>query len=345
MKKNSGYDELKKSIKNGGFAPFYIFYGEESYLREYSLAEIRKKTVAKDMESFNYTVLEANAVTLGSLTDAISSYPVFSEKKLVVLRDFDILKPPAAMQDGLLSLIKDLPDYICLIASYDTISFPDAKLSAAGEEIKKKAVPVNFQKQGEAELTNWVIRRFAALGKNISGKDAEYLIFVSGAYMNTLINEIEKLAAYETKEAITQKDIDTVAVKALDAQIYYLTDCITSGKADKAILIIRDLLMLRYEPVVLMGAVTRQMLRLYSAKLLTKEGRHMDELMKLWGMKSSYPAEKLLMGADGYSKEALEKSLELCAKADLQLKSTVLPKAEVLELLILNIAALMRTVK
>jgi DNA polymerase-3 subunit delta len=112
-------------------------------------------------------VLEGGAVTLSSLSDAISSYPVMAEKKLVVLRDFDIQKPPSAMQDGLLTLLTDLPDYLVLIVSYDTIPYTEGKKSPLNDLIREKAIVVNFQKSSEAELVRWVQRRFSALGKTI----------------------------------------------------------------------------------------------------------------------------------------------------------------------------------
>ncbi len=127
---------------------------------------------------------------------------------------------------------------------------------------------------------------------------------------------------------------DTVATKAQDAQIYHLTDCIASGSVDRALVTLRELSMMKYEPVLLCAAVTRQMLRLYSAKLLMQEGRHPDELKTLWGMKSSYPAEKLLTACRTFSPGSLRKSLELCAKADIELKSTALDKSGILEMLL-----------
>ena len=338
--KKNEYEELKGSLKTGEFQPFYIFYGEESYLREYSIGEIRKKIVMKGFEGFNLTVLEGNAVTLDSLSDAILSYPVMSDKKLVILRDFDIAKPPAAMQDGIITLFKDLPEYLCLIVSYDTIPFAPGKTSPLTDLINDSAVIVNFQKSGQDELVKWIKRRFLAFDKTIEIKEAEYLIFVSGALMNNLIHEIEKIASYSKNKVVTQADIDAVATKVLEAQIYNLTDSISNGNIDKSLLTLRELIMMKYEPVLLSGAITRQILRLYSAKLALKDGNHIDDLMKLWGMKSSYPAEKLFMACRNFSLDSLQKSLELCINADLELKNTGLGKARILEMLLINIAAL-----
>ena len=47
----------------------YLFYGEESYLREYYLGEIRKRLIPAGFEEFNYHALEGKDLTAQSLTE------------------------------------------------------------------------------------------------------------------------------------------------------------------------------------------------------------------------------------------------------------------------------------
>ena len=51
---NKGYQKLKSDLSAGNIGQVYIFYGEESYLREYYLGEIKKKLVPAGFEEFNY---------------------------------------------------------------------------------------------------------------------------------------------------------------------------------------------------------------------------------------------------------------------------------------------------
>lgn len=41
---NKGYQKLKSDLSAGNIGQVYIFYGEESYLREYYLGEIKKSS-------------------------------------------------------------------------------------------------------------------------------------------------------------------------------------------------------------------------------------------------------------------------------------------------------------
>ena len=62
--------------------------------------------------------------------------------------------------------------------------------------IKEKDQVVQFVRQGQNDLVDWIRRRFRALGHDIDTADAQYLIFLCGDLMNGLISEIGKIGAY-----------------------------------------------------------------------------------------------------------------------------------------------------
>ena len=51
--KINGKARLIRDLKNGEFAPLYIISGEESYLKEYYLRELRQKVVDPAFADFN----------------------------------------------------------------------------------------------------------------------------------------------------------------------------------------------------------------------------------------------------------------------------------------------------
>ena len=52
-----------------------------------------------------------------------------AKRKLVIVHDFDLYKMSAAFSDMMPQLLRDLPDYICLIFHYDTMEYkPDKRL-------------------------------------------------------------------------------------------------------------------------------------------------------------------------------------------------------------------------
>ena len=106
-----------------------------------------------------------------------------------------------------------------------------------------------------------------------------------------------------------------------------------------AIRTLRDLLALKFEPVVLAGSIGKQVQKLYAAKLAQQAGLGESALMELFHMRSSYPAKLLRQAAGKRSLPWLRRALLLCDQADKELKSNTPDDARVLELLLLRMAA------
>ena len=109
--KNAAYERLRKAIKEHSPARAYLFYGEESYLREYYLGEIKKKLIPAGFEEFNYHVLEGKDLTAQSLTEMAETMPMMAERTLIVVTDWDIYKLNEDQRERLIALLDDLPEY------------------------------------------------------------------------------------------------------------------------------------------------------------------------------------------------------------------------------------------
>ena len=88
----SGLTELKSALKRESPANLYIFYGDEDYLRDYYLTEMRKKTVPDGMESFNLRIFQGKDLELQALSEAVEAVPMMSDRTLVLVYDWDLFK-------------------------------------------------------------------------------------------------------------------------------------------------------------------------------------------------------------------------------------------------------------
>ena len=53
---NSAMKKLKQDLKEGGLGNLYVFHGEESYLREFYLGEMKKKLLPAGLEEMGSSV-------------------------------------------------------------------------------------------------------------------------------------------------------------------------------------------------------------------------------------------------------------------------------------------------
>ena len=175
--------------------------------------------------------------------------------------------------------------------------------------------------QDKADLINWIRRRFRALDKDIDAHASEHLIFTCGSLMTGLVPEIEKIGAYAKGRVVTVDDINAVADPVLDAVVFNMTNAITRGDYNGASEILGQLLKKQEEPFMILAVIGKELRRLYTARIALDEGRDKFWLMEQWGMRSDYPAKLLLDAARRTTREWCARSVRLCRKLDLRLKS------------------------
>lgn len=331
---DAGYRQFRRELEAGTIGNLYVFHGEETYLRDHYLGELKKALLTGGLDDFNYHTIQGKDMTIQRLRETVDAMPMMSERTFVVVVDYDM----NGGKEPLTELLSDLPDYVCLVFVYDVLEYKPDNRSKLAKVLKEKGLVVDFIRQDQKDLTGWVARRFRALGHEIGTEDANYLIFLCGDLMTNLVSEIEKIGAYGTEKRITRPDIDAVATPQLDAVIFWLTDAVAERNYDKAFSVLNDLLHMQEPAIRILSVLGRQLRQLYSACLAREAGKGVQWLADLWGMRSTYPAEKLMRSARGFSKDWCRRALLRCEETDLILKSTGTDGKEALTSLLLDMA-------
>lgn len=321
-KNDAAYQKLKADLAAGTPGCAYIFYGEESYLREHYLGKLRKKLIPEGFEAFNDHRLEGRDLTVQALLDVTEAMPMMTERTLVVVTDWDLFKLGGEQREKLVALLEDLPPYVCLVFVYDTLEYkPDRTQKKLCKALSEQVRAVEFRAAEDSDLVDWIARRFHAQGKEIDRQTAEYLIFLCGDLMNGLAQEIAKVGAYARGKTVTKKDIDAVADPVLSAETFRLSDAVLAGDYDRAAQILGDLLKMQTEPLLLLGLLSGQLRRIYTARLAIESGKDQAWLMELWGYKSDYPVKLLLSAARKTTRDWCGNAVRLCQTLDRRMKS------------------------
>lgn len=331
----AGYQKLKQDLKHGTLGSLYVFHGEEAYLRDYYLGEMKKKLLPPGMEAFNYHVIQGKEFDLKVLAQTVDCLPMMSPRTLIVVNDYDLFKGD---KEGLTALLKDLPDYVCLVFVYDLIEYKSDARTKLAAVLKDKGSVVPFNRQEQGDLVDWIARRFRAMDHDIGTEDAKYLIFLCGDLMHTLISEIGKIGAYASHRRVTRQDIDAVATPQLDAVVFQMTDAISAGDFDKAASVLGDLYHMQEPPIKLLAALGKQLRQLYTARLALEHRKGSRYLMELWGLRSAYPAERMMQSARRFSLAWCRRAVIRCGETDLAMKSTGADGEELLTGLLMELA-------
>ncbi len=336
---DAGYEQLRKDLAEDALGTVYIFHGEESYLREFYLSEMKKKLVG-GFENFNYHRMEGRGLTVQALTDAVEAMPMMTQRTMVQVIDWDVYKLNEEQRNGLIALLEDFPPYCCLVLVYDQLEYkPNKVYKKLYAALGQNARTVKFEEQNQNDILQWVARRFRALGHTIDAPTAEHLLFTCGSLMNGLIPEIEKIGAYARGERITKADIDAVATPVLEAQVFEMTGAVAKRDFDRAAEVLGTLLQLQEEPFMLLALIGKELRKLHTARIALDTGKDKFWLMERWNMRSDYPAKLLMDNARRVSRGWCAGAVKRCCEVDLRIKSVNgVDGAEELKLLLAELA-------
>ena len=315
-----------------------MFYGEELFLLEHYLGQVKKLLLDPLTESFNFHRFHTENFDAPAFADAVEGLPMMAEHTLIQVEDIDLFKLPESDRDRVSAALSDIPDYCTVIFSYTAGAWkPDKRMKKLWEAISSQGRIVEFPKQDQSHLIAWITRHFAAREKRISPELCAYLIEITDGTMTSLMGEIDKIAAFSGADAICKADIDAVTEPVLDAVVFQMTDLMSAGRYDEALLKLRQLLKMQQEPIQLLGAIGAHFRRLGTARTLLDNGRNSAELQKLCGL-PDYPARKTMEAARRFSAPFCKKAACLILETDYKLKTSYDDSWRLLELLILDLS-------
>jgi len=336
---NTAMRELKQDLKAGTPKPLYLFHGEEAFLRDYYLGRLKETILPAGLEDFNLHAAKGKECSAEWIGQAVDCLPMMSDRTLVIATDFDLFGQGEKQRERLLEILSALPDYCTLVFVYDLLPYKADGRSKLAALLNQKGAVVNFQRQEQGDLTDWICRQFKKAGKTVDTEDARYLIFLCGDLMHDLSSEIGKVAAYADHSRVTRADMDAVAIPKVEAVVFQMTDALARKDFDASASVLADLLHSQEAPIMILSVMGKYFRQLYTARLYLSAGKSRGDFMELWGMKSSYQGDKLLDAARRFSLPWCRYAVRRCAQTDILLKSSYGREGEILTALLMELAS------
>ena len=318
----------------------YVFHGEETWLRDFYLGELRKLLVPEAFSAFNYHRLDGAGLDVRELSEIAEAMPMMADRTLIVVVDYDMSRLSDGQRAALCAFLADVPEWCCVAFHYDTVPYrltrqkdSDTEEASDGAPAKKSAARdlkkaldtyaqvLDFAPLGQSELLDWIAAQFRQRGKNIDRRTAEYLVFTCGNLMDGLLQEIGKISDYVGGATVTRRDIDAIADPVLSRQAFDLSNAVSAGNYDAAAAVLGDLLKMQTVPYMISGALGKELRRLYTARLALDYGRGQEWLMDIWNMKSGYPAKLALSAARRTTTAWCAWAVRQCEILDRRMKS------------------------
>lgn len=331
--------ELKTQIKNKDIGRLYFFHGEETFLLNHYLTQLKKQLLDPLTESFNFHRLNSETFDIRTLADAVENLPMMADHTFVQVDEIDLFKMNEDDRNKMTEILSDIPDYCTLVFTYLTTAWkPDKRFKKLWDAVQNHGLVVEFAKQEQRDLVAWITRHFAANKKQIASDLCVYLIDITGGTMTALSGEIQKICAYSGADVIRKSDIDAVVEPVMDAVVFQMTDQLSAGRYDQAFLKLQQLLKMQQEPLAILGAVGMHFRRIGTARTLLDHGKTSSELQKLYAPLPDFAARKTMEAARRLRPEFCKKAAELIMETDYKMKTSFDDNERLLELLILQLA-------
>ena len=212
-KKSSGTSitELKNELSQGKLRPIYLFYGEEGYIKRTYEKKITDMVPDGGFPEFNHLKFEGTDTALSDYDDAWESFPMMTDKKLIIIRDSKIFKKAnEETKEFWLEKFKR-------VSQENVVIFNESEIDKRGvlyKALQKTGMAVEFNYQSESDLVTWVNRQALNAKVKMSKDTAAYLVACVDPGLSNLTNEFNKLLSFCDGE-ITKSDVDRVVSKAM----------------------------------------------------------------------------------------------------------------------------------
>lgn len=273
--------EFKAGLKSRSFAGWYIFSGEEDYLKKYYMNELRSCIVTDEAFAlFNYVSFDGAEIDFGAVAEAIKSPPMMGDYKLVEWKfaPLDSLKEGEKKALESLFELKEQYPYSVFAIMTTADGFDAGTPKRPSRFASKLSVAfeiLNFPKSTDSQLLSWLKKHFDAEGISVDLAALNALLFRSGRAMDVLNNEVLKLCFFAKangKSSINAQDVEAVASPTVECDAFALSNAVLEKNIERAFLALTDLKQRRVDPQIIISMLERTYSELSSVALLLDEG-------------------------------------------------------------------------
>ena len=222
-----------------------VLTGDNEYLIKKRLSELVEDFQKKN-GNFSIERIDSKKIDFEDLMSNLQSVSLLSPNRMF------ILDRPGAYE----SWTEDFNELIKTIPSTTTVVVLEPKIDKRLKYFKDLRKVDQFESYDVlygAQLSKWIVDYVAKQKATIDFVDANYLIEIVGNDQNRLVNELDKLIAYDVK--ITRSNIDLLVEPSLNTTAFKLLDVAFSGEYQQVSKIFNQLIVDKTAIAQIIGAI------------------------------------------------------------------------------------------
>ena len=318
---------ISDDIKKGEFKSVYLLYGEEEYLKKQYRDRLKNAIVGDD--TMNYSYYDSDNASVKDIIDVCETMPFFAQKRLVVMENTGFLK---SSNEELADYIKHIPDYLIIVMVEKEVD----KRNKVYKAIDAVGYVCEMKPQTTATLEKWIAGLLAKDSLRISRDACDLILDKTGAGMDYIKQETEKLASYcQGREVVTVEDVEKVCATQTTSHIFDMISAIANKKQQQALDLYYDLLELKEPPMRILYLIVRQFNGILQVKDLMSRGVSGKEIASRIGA-APFVVGKYQAQAKYFEMSTLLDALNECARTEEAVKQGRLNDRLGVELIIIK---------
>ncbi|MCI2882296.1 DNA polymerase III subunit delta [Staphylococcus hominis] len=316
-------------------------YGEVPELVEKKRNEIVESYLNEKKDDFNYIKYNLYDTSFNQIIEEALTMPFISEKKAIVVKNAFIFtgeKVSKDIQPNNEQVNEFLEKYdgenFIIFEVYQNKLDERKKIT---KTLKKTSKLAKVEQMSEQEIKNWIKNKLHENFKDIKQDALDLFIELTGINFNIVSQELEKIILFlGERTTINKKDVEEIINRSLEQNVFLLTEYIQKGEKYKAIQLIKDLIVMKEEPIKLLALITSNYRLYYQCKILSRKGYSGQQIAKTINV-HPYRVKLALNQVKHYQLTHLLNIIDQCAETDYKLKSSYMDKQLILELFILSL--------
>ncbi|MBZ0198740.1 MAG: DNA polymerase III subunit delta [Ignavibacteriaceae bacterium] len=325
--------EAVKNIKSGKLLPVYFFFGEDSFGIDDAVKALEEAVKPMIESEFDRETFRGDEKSITEVLDFASAFPFGSEKKFILVKDFDKIKDKKALASYAAS-----PTEFTILALVN-----NGAVTAAASEPFKTLAKNNFMFEAKElkgnTLLNWLVNFTNEKGKNLTHDNARLLMDISGENRNLLEAQLDKIFTYLGDNA----EISVDSIRALSTQlkeftIFDLQNAIGKKNKQEALRIALSMLEKGAEPTYLVHMLTRYFTGLARVKELSNTNVPDQSAARIVGTHPFYYKD-YLSARKIFTDDKIISAASALFKADMTIKTSSTDEKLLITVLITEILA------
>lgn len=320
-----------------------IIWGEEEYYKDKIIKAVLAETFAGVPEQDREITVFDKELSFKDLEAAINTYPFFSGKSMIIIKEPKILKQDKQQESEtrkeqqlkFAELLIDIPEYcqlVCAVSKLDKRSKFYKTILQSGGVVESKAIKSYnlkpwLDEQAALHGCRWEYEAMALV--------MEYMSVADNVPLLLLTQEIDKLAIYAgTRKVWTKQDVEMIFSELPEVSIFALTNAVAERKAKSVLELLAAEEKKGTNILKLCSIVASQIRKLWQVKELMATGANKATLASELKM-HPFVVQKTMEQSKKFSLTSLEKCLLAIAQINMDLRKGGRRYAQLEEILIM----------